>query len=30
VSNDHPLRQINSENWDLDSLPIVMNGVRVA
>ena len=24
------LAQINSENWNLDSLPIVMNGVRVA
>ena len=24
------LAQINSDNWDLDSLPIVMNGVRVA
>ena len=24
------LSQINSENWNLDSLPIVMNGVRVA
>jgi len=24
------LAQINSENWDLDSLSIVMNGVRVA
>ena len=24
------LAQINSENWNLDSLPIVMNGVKVA